>query len=159
MQPGIYVVTEGIRLSKNSDPGNYSFYAEGVMIYFACSDYPDPCADGESGADFSAAGGTSMYWTPPTSGPYEGVSVYYDRESTADFSVTGNTDSVFSGSIYMKSGELSLSGTAGATTAMDSLVVVGSLSKVGDSDLAINYTETHTPPGFGGSDGNRRLVG
>ncbi len=157
LQPGVYVVTEGISLSKNPAPGKYSFYAPGVIIYFACENYPTPCADGESGADFSSSGGTSLYWTPPTSGPYEGVSVFYDRENTADFSVTGNTDSVFSGSIYMKSGELSLSGTADMS--MDSLVVVDSLSKVGTSDFAINYSEAHTPPGFGGPGGNRRLVG
>lgn len=76
--PGVYVVTEGISLSKNPGPGKVSFLADGVVIYFACSSYPAPCAPGETGATFSASGGSTIDWTPPTSGPYEGVSVFYD---------------------------------------------------------------------------------
>jgi Flp pilus assembly protein TadG len=159
LQPGIYVVTEGINLSKNPAPGKYSFYAEGVMIYFACSSYPAPCAPGESGATFSASGGSTVYWTPPTSGTYQGMSVFYDRNNDGDFTLTGNTDTMFSGTVYMKSGQLRLTGTSGVSTSMNSLVVVDSIDKTGDSDLTINYSEDDAPPGFGGSGGERRLVG
>jgi hypothetical protein len=159
LQPGIYVVTEGISLSKNPAPGKYSFYADGVMIYFACSSYPSPCAPGESGATFSASGGSTIYWTPPTSGTYQGMSVFYDRNNEGDFTLTGNTDTSFSGTVYMRSGELRLTGTSGVSTSMNSLVVVDSINKTGDSALTINYTEGDAPPGFGGSGGERRLVG
>jgi hypothetical protein len=157
--PGVYVVTEGISLSKNPAPGKYSFYADGVMIYFACSNYPTPCADGESGATFSVSGGSTIYWTPPTSGPYQGMSVFYDRNNEGDFKLTGNSDTSFSGSVYMKSGELSLTGTSGVSTSMNSLIVVDTISKTGDSALTVNYTDGSAPPGFGGSGGERRLVG
>lgn len=157
--PGVYVVTEGISLSKNPDPGEVSFLADGVVIYFACSDYPDPCADGETGATFSASGGSTIEWTPPTSGPYEGVSVFYDRNNAGDFTLTGNTDTDFSGAVYMKSGELRLTGTSAVSTSMNSLVVVDSINQTGTSDFSIEYDDSIAPPGFGGSGGERRLVG
>lgn len=99
-----------------------------------------------------------MYWTPPISGPYAGVSVYYDRESTAEFAVTGNTDSVFEGSIYMKSGELSFE-RKGRCHHGDGLAGAGRQPEQGRRLGPGNHTETLTPPGFGGCDGNRRLVG
>ena len=157
--PGVYVVTEGISLSKNPAPGKVSFLADGVVIYFACSNYPAPCAPGETGATFSASGGSTIEWTPPTSGPYEGVSVFYDRNSEGDFTLTGNTDTSFSGAVYMKSGELHLTGTSAVTTTMNSVVVVDSINKTGTSDISITYDDSIAPPGFGGSGDERRLVG
>jgi hypothetical protein len=129
------------------------------MIYFACSSYPAPCAAGETGATFSASGGSTIYWTPPSSGTYQGMSVFFDRNNEGDFMLTGNTDTSFSGTVYMKSGELRLTGTSGVSTSMNSLVVVDAITKTGDSDLTINYTKGDAPPGFGGSGGDRRLVG
>ena len=70
-----------------------------------------------------------------------------------------NTDTSFSGAVYMKSGELRLTGTSAASTSMDSVVVVDSINQSGTSDFVINYTDTIAPPGFGGSGGDRRLVG
>lgn len=157
--PGVYVVTEGISLSKNPTPGKYSFYADGVVIYFACSNYPAPCASGETGATFSSSGSSSVHWTPPTSGAYEGISVFYDRNNDGDFTLTGTTDTSFSGALYMKSGELRLTGTSGVSTSMNSVVVVDSINKTGTSDMTINYSDGDAPPGFGGSGGERRLVG
>lgn len=158
LQPGVYVVTEGISLSKNPSGGGTSLLADGVIIYFACSSYPAPCAPGETGATFSSSGGSTVDWSPPTSGPYEGISVFYDRNNDGDFTLTGNTGTSFSGAVYMKSGKLRLTGTSGSTS-MDSLVVVGSINKTGTADFAINFDETKAPPGFGGSGGDRRLVG
>ena len=59
----------------------------------------------------------------------------------------------------MKSGELRLTGTSAVTTSMNSLVVVDSIDKTGTSDISITYDESIAPPGFGGSGGERRLVG
>lgn len=157
--PGVYVVTEGIKLSKNPGPGNVSFLADGVVIYFACSSYPAPCAPGETGATFSGSGGSTIDWTPPTSGPYEGVSVFYDRNNEGDFTLTGNTDTSFAGAVYMESGELRLTGTSGVSTSIDSLIVVDTINKTGASALTIDYTGTNAPPGLGGAGGDRRLVG
>lgn len=157
--PGVYVVTEGISLSKSAAPGDVSFLADGVVIYFACSNYPAPCAPGETGATFSASGGSAIEWAPPTSGPYQGVSIFYDRNNEGDFTLTGNTDTSFSGAVYMKSGELRLTGTSAVTTSMNSVVVVDSINKTGTSDISIDFDESVAPPGFGGSGGERRLVG
>ena len=52
-----------------------------------------------------------------------------------------------------------LTGTSAASTSMDSVVVVDSINQSGTSDFVINYTDTIAPPGFGGSGGDRRLVG
>ena len=127
LQPGIYVVTKQIKLSKSPAPGKASLYAHGVMIYFACQNYPTPCAPGEKGGTLSGSGGVVMDWTPPTSGTYKGMSVFYDRENANEFTLTGSSGTVFDGTIYMKSGTLSMTGPSGVTTSMDSMVVVDKL--------------------------------
>ena len=160
LQPGIYVVTKQIKLSKSPAPGKASLYAHGVMIYFACQNYPTPCAPGEKGGTLSGSGGVVMDWTPPTSGTYKGMSVFYDRENANEFTLTGSSGTVFDGTIYMKSGTLSMTGPSGVTTSMDSMVVVDNLKKTGDSAIAIDYNAANGPAGVGGSGGgNRRLVG
>jgi len=59
----------------------------------------------------------------------------------------------------MKSGELRLTGASAVTTTMNSVVVVDSINKTGTSDISITYDDSIAPPGFGGSGGDRRLVG
>jgi hypothetical protein len=159
LQPGIYVVTKQIKLSKSPSAGKASLYAHGVMIYFACQNYPTPCAPGEKGGTLSGSGGTVVDWTPPTSGTYKGMSVFFDRENANEFILTGSSGTQFSGTIYMKSGLLSMTGPSGVTTSMDSMVVVDAIKKTGDSAIAIDFDPANGPAGVGGSGGNRRLVG
>jgi hypothetical protein len=158
LQPGIYVITRQIKLSKSPSAGNVSLYAHGVMIYFACSSYPAPCAPGESGANISQSGGASVSWTPPTSGPFKGVSLFADRNNTSAITLTGSSGTSFSGSIYAKSGTLSMTGPSGVATDMDSLLVVGAFKKTGDSAINVSYDAANGPPGVGGTGGSR-LVG
>ncbi len=41
LSPGIYILTDDITLN-----GNDLIQGDGVMLYFACSNYPSPCAAG-----------------------------------------------------------------------------------------------------------------
>lgn len=157
LEPGVYVITDGIRLTGSPKPGNHSLFGDGVTIYFACEDYPAPCAPNEAGATFTQTGGTSVHLTPSAAGPWAGVTIFGDRNNTSGLTLTGNSDSVLHGSLYFKSGELSLTGTSGVDMSFDAVVAVGAMRKTGTSDVVIDTTAGggEPEPGHGGS----RLIG
>jgi hypothetical protein len=157
LQPGVYVVTQGIRLSKSSDPGKFSLVAHGVTVYFACAGYPTPCSPGQVGADLTMSGATTVSWTPPSSGPYQGVSIFSDRNNAASITLVGSSGSSFAGAIYARSGTLRLSGNSGTSTTMTSTIVVGALEKSGTSSVDLDYDEALLPPGMNVR--IRRLIG
>jgi len=51
LKPGTYVITGSLSVT-----GNGSITGSGVTLYFACSAYPTPCSNGQSGASFSLTG-------------------------------------------------------------------------------------------------------
>ena len=151
MQPGIYVITRTLTLNKSPAPGKTSLVAPGVLLYFACSAYPTPCAaTGASGADFSMTGGATVSISSPTSGSWQGVSIFFDRTNTATLNLTGSSASSVSGSIYLKSGGTTLTGSSGVFT-LNSLIVTSTLTKTGDSGIAISFDPAYNFPGLNGS--------
>ncbi len=58
LSPGVYVLTGDITLN-----GNDLIQGDGVMLYFACSNYPTPCAAGEEGAGIKATGNGALRLT------------------------------------------------------------------------------------------------
>ena len=58
LSPGIYVLKGDITLN-----GNDLVQGAGVMIYFACSSYPLPCAAGQTGAGIKATGNGALRTT------------------------------------------------------------------------------------------------
>ena len=151
MQPGIYVITNTLTLNKSPAPGKTSLVAPGVLLYFACSAYPIPCAaTGASGADFSMTGGATASISGPTSGSWQGVSIFFDRTNTATLTLTGSSASSFSGSIYLKSGGTTLTGSSGVFT-LNSLIVTSTLTKTGNSDIGISFDPAYNYPGLNGN--------
>lgn len=153
LNPGIYVLKGDISLS-----GNDLLKGTGVMLYFACSNYPNPCsalpAGSRTGAGIKATGNGAVQLSAPTSGPYKGLTIFVDRDNTSTLTVRGNGTneaggtSGTSGTIYVRNGTLDLRGN-GYT--LSSLVVVGFLSMNGNPsgvtiyyNQNVNYTVTHT---------------
>ena len=150
MQPGIYVITSTLTLNKSPAPGKTSLVAPGVLLYFACSAYPTPCAaTGASGADFSMSGGATVSISSPTSGSWQGVSVFFDRTNTTTLKLTGSSASSVSGSIYLKSGGTTLTGSSGVFI-LNSLIVTATLTKTGDSGIGISFDPDYNVPGLNG---------
>lgn len=138
LEPGIYVVTKGIKLSKSPDLGKVSLLADGATIYFACEDYPTPCSSGEKGGTLTMSSETTATWSPPDSGPYRGLSVFFDRANNNKLTMSGSGTNAFTGTAYLKSGVLDLSGSSEVSTTMGSKLVVGALKKSGDSVINVS---------------------
>jgi len=167
LNPGIYVIKGGITLN-----GNDLLTGDGVMLYFACSNYPSQCAPGEKGAGIKATGNGAMRITPPTatslyptkhcqfpwtpeldpeaSCPYVGLSIFADRNNTSTFTYRGNGTNENgltnggAGTFYMKSGKLDLRGN-GYTLASE--IVVGLVTLEGNpSGITIAYDQKRNVP-------------
>jgi len=145
LNPGIYVITGGITLK-----GNDLLTGSGVMLYFACSNYPSECAPGIAGAGIKATGNGAMRITPPTSGVYQGLSIFADRNNTSTFTYRGNGTNENgltnggAGTFYMKSGTLDLRGN-GYTLASE--IVVGFVTMEGNpSGITIAYVQERNVP-------------
>lgn len=162
LNPGVYVIKNEIRLS-----GNQQLTGNGVTLYFACSNYPDPCSnrdpDNRDGARIRATGNGAVLLTGPTAAtcasipstcPYQGLIIFADRDNTNSWTFRGNgtnesgSQAGSSGTIYLKSGELDLRGN-GYTLA--SQIVTGRLTMEGNPsgitvayDLSRNAPETTT---------------
>ena len=173
LSPGIYVLTGDITLN-----GNDLIQGDGVMLYFACSNYPSPCAAGETGAGVKATGNGALRITGIRQSdctttanlcPYVGMMSFADRNNAATQTWRGNgtnelgSASGISGTIYMKSGTMDLRGNG---YQMASQVVVSNFTMKGNPstvtlsyDQSKNYTETHpvTTTSYNGTPDNNGL--
>lgn len=133
LNPGTYVITGGL-----SSAGNATITARGVTLYFACAMYPTPCAPGEIGASLDLVGNGRIDVSPPTTGPFAGLSVFFDRNnSSVANTFTGNAGLNFSGTVYMASARLSMVGNA--TMTVNSILVVSAVAFIGNASITINY--------------------
>jgi hypothetical protein len=159
LNPGIYVLTGDITLN-----GNDLLQGSGVMLYFACSNYPAACTSGQSGAGIKATGNGALRITGITQAQcdadtthklcqYVGMMLFADRNNTATQTWRGNGTNEngavngSSGTIYMKSGTMDLRGN-GFT--LSSQIVTGFFTMKGNPstvtiayDLSKNYAEAH----------------
>lgn len=160
LNPGVYVLKAGIKLS-----GNQQLTGRNVTLYFACSNYPDPCssATDTTVSGIKATGNGAVLLTAPTAAtctnipstcPYVGLTVFADRANTSQFTFRGNgtnengAQEGSSGTLYLKSGTLDLRGN-GYTLA--SQIITGKLTMEGNPsgitvayDLSRNAAETVT---------------
>jgi len=139
LNPGVYVVTHQLTAT-----GNGPFVAHGVTIYLACPNYPNPCNPNTGGATYALTGNGSLDITPPTSGPFQGLSIFADRNNSGTIAITGN-GSTFSGTVYAKSGSLVLTGN-GSGLYMDSMVVVNDATVTGNGSISITSNQTDDTP-------------
>jgi hypothetical protein len=149
LNPGVY--RRGIAVSDNgsvtlnagiyyldgggfSVSGNGSVIGNGVMIYNAPRKVSDVL-------DFAGNGNLDI--TPITSGVYQGISLFQDRNSAAKLSITGNGGLVTSvlGTIYAANALFTISGNGGLD---GSQVVVNQLKVVGDGDFNVKYSSSNT---------------
>lgn len=166
LNPGIYVITQGITLN-----GNDVIDGDGVMLYFACTNYrdssgpncPPPGSNGSvDSAGITATGNGALRITGITQAqctananlcPYVGMMDFADRNNDATQTWRGNGTnengqaSGISGTIYLKSGTMDLRGNG---YQMSSQIVVNDFTMKGNPstvtisyDQSKNYTETH----------------
>jgi len=131
LESGTYVfTTTGISLSGSSD----TLTGTGVTMYFGCVLYPTACTSGQAGAALSLSSSSATFSvSPPTSGTYQGVTVFYDRNNSSALALSGSSADTVTGTIYAKSSHLALSSSSAGTFSLNSMIVVGSATLSGSS--------------------------
>jgi hypothetical protein len=130
MDPGVYVVTGELTLSAGALVGN------GVTIYLACADYPNPCSG--PGARFSQSSGGQYLATPPITGPYQGLALFADRGNTAPLRFTSGGASSFTGTIYARQAPMELT-SGDVAVQLDSLIVVRTLKVTNSAEILLSF--------------------
>jgi hypothetical protein len=121
LAPGVYVLNGGgLTVSSGA-----SLTGNGVVLYNT---------GGSSGGSINISGGI-MNLTPPTSGPYQGISVFQDRSLSNAVQISGNGSTQITGTVYAPAAAIQLSGNGtsnadvlGGAYIASSLVVSGSAS-------------------------------
>ncbi|MDQ2745588.1 MAG: pilus assembly protein TadG-related protein [Chloroflexota bacterium] len=135
LSPGVYCITGSV-----GGGGTGQFNGNGVMLYFTCGTYVSPtaCTPGQTGAGFQMTGTPNYNITAPTSGPYQGLSIFYDRNNVASFGLKGDAGDSLTGTIYAKSAAMNFVGNAHMSQ-LDSRIIVGTLYLQGNAGLADSY--------------------
>jgi hypothetical protein len=125
MNPGIYYMTSGgFSLS-----GQGGVTGNGVMIF----NY------GTSSSDtFSITGSGNVHLTPPTTGPYTGVTYFQNRTSNATVTINGGGNIYLTGTFYAAHGDVQLTGNGGGGL-FGSQWVSYTMGIGGNGDLTIDY--------------------
>lgn len=111
LAPGNYYFAEGLRLQ-----GNVTINGTGVTLFFVCASSNQPsvrCPNGNKGFIETMNSGNKMTITAPTTGPYAGLAIYFDRQNsqgTAPKFSGDNSTFTFVGSIYAYGGKFTGSG-------------------------------------------------
>ena len=133
MAPGIYYMDGGgFSLS-----GQAQLTGTGVMIFNA------PTANSDT---ISMSGGGNVFLTPMTTGPYQGISLFQTRESTAALSVSGSSGAsmVISGTFYAAGATLNVTGN-GTQQTIGSQYISNTLVLGGNGSYAVNWNAADTP--------------
>lgn len=161
LNPGVYVITGQLILN-----GSPTIVGTGVTLYFTCSGYSAsntaPC-NGSSGAGLTLNGSPTYQLTAPTSStcssapstcPYVGLTVFYDRGNKAPLVLNGGPSDNFTGTVYAKSAQATLNGNPGDDQ-LNSLIVVDTATLNGSGTLTLNFDSSQNypvPPATGTSD-------
>jgi Flp pilus assembly protein TadG len=136
MAPGVYYMDGG----GFSFTGQGDLLAQGVMIYNA------PTGPSHK-VDISGTG--SIVMSPPTSGIYQGLTLFQDRESPNELSVSGGGYMDISGTFYAANAQMTVSG--GGDSKVGSQYISRFLKIAGNGGLRIDYDPTQAIP--------RRILG
>jgi Flp pilus assembly protein TadG len=151
LAPGLYVVAGSSATWDLSGNDTTQLLGTGVSIYLTCGtpSVPVPCTPGQQGATIDATGNALLGFTAPTSGPMQGLAIAMDRNNSSTVRLSGNGAAGMSGTVYMPSGILEMSGNGCAS--IDALIVVKDLSMNGNpACLRASYVAGHNvdfPPG------------
>ncbi len=122
LAPGVYAINGDL---------TQNVTANGVMFYLI-----------NGTMDFAGNGAITI--TPPTSGTYQGISIWQARANTSSCTFTGNSQLNIQGTIYMPSGSLQLKGTADS---FGNQLIVDTLTLRGNATFNITYNGNYPLPG------------
>src|SRR5262249_30880626 len=103
MQPGIYYIKGG----GFTVSGSSGVVGNGVMIY------NDPVGGGDA---INISGTGTLNLSPPTSGPYQGITIFQRRDATTNAIFSGGTNANMTGTFYVAGGLVNISGSSSQAT-------------------------------------------
>jgi hypothetical protein len=133
LSPGIYYLDGGLNLS-----GRASISGTGVMIY-------------STNGSISMTGQGNVSLSPPTTGTYQGMSIFQDRSSTASISLKGSSNLTITGVFYAPSAAVDLVGNGGCDASGNPIDVIGSvfiadsLTLKGNGNVSVQSNSGPTP--------------
>ena len=131
LMPGTYVMSGG-GFTKG---GGANFVGDGVTIYVTTNPTE---SSGDGGPEpFSMTGTGVLDLSPPTSGIYQGITLWQDVVITDDISMTGSND-FLSGVLYAPGAELDISGDSQFGTVQ---LIVNEFRLSGNAPLDLTYGE------------------
>jgi hypothetical protein len=129
--------TGGFSFSGGGSTGG-SLVGTGVMIYNA------PSTKGNSDTiSINGNSSSTVSLSPPTSGPYQGISLFQDRTSTQPLSIAGNGTFTITGTFYAAAAALSITGN-GTQSTVGSQYISDTLSVSGSGAININWSQAQT---------------
>ncbi|MEQ1949863.1 TadE/TadG family type IV pilus assembly protein [Mesorhizobium sp. CN2-181] len=123
LEPGVYILRGG----KINLGGNGKLMGSGVTIFLM------------EGAEFSSNGNEIVNLSPPTTGPYAGVTIYQAANNDKPLVINGTSGSNVDGFIYAPGAPITYAGTADMTAAGKCLRLVGkTIEMTGNSKVGSN---------------------
>jgi hypothetical protein len=135
LQPGTYIFRNGLLVS-----GNARLVGNGVMLYV-------------QGGRIEVQGNGQMSLTPPTSGTYAGITIFYARTNSNPLWLSGNAVQNLQGTVYLPRSLLHLEGNANFGPGM---IVTWRARIIGNPTVTIQAQE---PPAATGGDTGTALEG
>ena len=129
MEPGVYIMAGG----GFTKAGGATFTGDEVTIYVT-ENPTNPTGDGEA-EPFDMSGSGALDLNPPTSGIYQGITLWQDEAITEDFRMRGSNDLV-SGILYAPGATLDFAGDTQAGTVQ---IIVNGFYLHGNSPLDLTY--------------------
>jgi hypothetical protein len=107
--PGVYVLNGGgLTVS-----GGSTLVGTQVLIYNT---------GGAAAGSITVSGGSSMVLTAPTSGTYQGISIFQDRTLNQGLTFSGGAALQIGGTVYAPSADVALSGPSGLTPGLGAFI-------------------------------------
>jgi Flp pilus assembly protein TadG len=124
LAPGIYILNGGgLQVS-----GNGSLSGSGVMIYNT---------GGSSAGAINISGNGTINLTPPTSGPYQGISIFQDRSVTQTVQLSGNGSVQVTGAVYAAAATIQLSGNASSGSTVGGGFIAARVTASGNGQFTV----------------------
>jgi hypothetical protein len=131
LNPGIYYMQGG----GFSDSGGMNLTGSGVMIYNA------PVHSSEQ-VELTSSG--SLTLSPPTSGPYQGITIFQARSATAAVGITGNGSMNLTGTVYVAGANVNLTAN-GSANVIGSRIIADSMTVTGNGSVNVNSSGSGSP--------------
>jgi Flp pilus assembly protein TadG len=127
--PGIYYIgSQGLSITNAG-----GITGSNVMLYSAGT------------GNISLTGSGSMTLSPPTSGTYQGITLFQERTSNKQINITAQGNMNMSGSFYAAAAKVSITGQGGYNNSIGSQWIAYEMSVTGSGSFNVSYNGLASP--------------